>query len=180
MALSPEALAKRFDKWAEQGLDYALVVGAQSAMELDRAESIARIHSKSGTLASTVRLTTPSATRTRRKGYFTISLAAGSKSKTKPVAYAGVLQEGKTFGGATRTKGHWIPRQPIGGRLFGGLLVAVGAGHGVKLPGGAVRRAVWHPGSRLVKQEYLRINEGRAKVKIDASIQKNANTEIGG
>lgn len=174
-----EQLAKRYDKWYDQGLDYALVEGAQAAMELDRAESIARIHSRSGTLASTVRVTTPSATRTRRKGYFTISLAAGSKSKTKPVAYAGVLQEGKTYGGATKTKGHWIPRQAIGGRLFGSLLVAVGAGHGVKLPSGAVRHAVWHPGSRLVKQEYLRISEPRAKVKIDAAVQKSATTELG-
>ena len=140
--VSPEVMASRIEKWAEQGLDYSLVQGAQAAMEMDRAESISRIHSKSGTLASTVRVTTPSATRTRRKGYFTISLAAGSKSKTNPVAYAGVLQEGKTYRGATKTKGHWIPRQALSGRLMGGLSIALGAGRGVKLPGGAVRHAV--------------------------------------
>lgn len=179
--MSPEVLAKKIEKWADQGLDYTLVASTRAALEQDLVESRGRIHSRSGALARSMRITEPSATRTRRKGYFTVGLSAGSRAKANPIPYAYVLQYGHTYQGATKTRPHWIPKQTAGGMIMGAIHQATGLGDGAKgirLPGGAIRRAVWHPGSRLVKQEYARVNQARARFSIDHGIAKSAAKDL--
>ena len=166
--VSPETMAKRIQQWADKGLDYSMVVSAKAAMANDVTESQARIKSRTGRLAATVRLTEPSATRTARKGFFSVNLAAGSKAKGNPVIYASVLQLGKVGGpnGRSRTVAHVITAKS--GRL------AFSAGGS-----SIVRTQVMHPGSQFPAQEYLRIQADRVTRTIDVGINKSAADELG-
>jgi hypothetical protein len=166
--VSPEVMAKRIQKWADKGLDYAMVTKAKDALALDVVESRLRIRSKTGRLAKTVRLTEPSATLTARRGFFRINLAAGSKAKGSPVRYASVLQLGRVGGpfGVRRSHVHFITAKR-------------GSAIAFQLNGQRrVFEQVVHPGSRFPAQEYLRINPERASRTIEAGVQKSAEKEL--
>lgn len=151
------AMARRIKNWADKGLDYALVLAAKSALAEDLAAARSRVPVKSGRLRDTIRITEPSAARTARKGFFRVSLAAGSNARGSATPQAQVLQTGQTYGtGARRSRPHVIGLKYVNGDHSARL----------KLADGSYRGVVFHPGSPWRKVEYLRVDEARVPQRI--------------
>jgi len=164
-ALTPAELAGKLDKWEAAGFPRSQTAGALRALEQDLSEAQGRVPKRSGKLAKTLRIINPSMTRAQKKGVLRFGLAAGSRSKTDPVRYARVLQEGG------KTRPHPIPKarpDDTGKRLS----MTVG--------GNRIARArVQHPGSTFRALEYLKVNEDRLAGRIEVEVQQAINAEIG-
>jgi hypothetical protein len=163
---TPAEAAARVQKWAAVGFDYAIVEGLREALEVDRQESLGRLagHRKSGALASTLRVTSPSSRKAAKVGLISVNLVAGSRSASKPVPYASVLQTGQVYPGAAKSRDHDIVSRgggmvgPIGGRFF---------------------KSVHHPGSRFPQLDYLKVSAPRVQATVDSKLQRSADREIG-
>lgn len=181
-AVSPEVFAAKLEKWASAGFNYALVAAGRAALERDRQESIARAPSKTGALRRTIKVTESQLKSTIRRGFFKISLTAGSRAKGNPVTYASVLQ----FGGVgyppkDRTRAHPIVASTKGvwhRPTLSRTTYSEGTGKMLKLPGGIFRRSVQHPGSHFRALHYLAISERRAAETVKASVAKSAQAEL--
>ncbi len=179
--LTPQQAAERLAKWARAGFNVALVDAVTSALEADKQESAGRAPRRTGALASTIRVTKPSASRAAKTGVLKASLIAGRRSvdRRKAVAYARVLQTGEVYGGPDgRTRPHVIVaregRYNAGGRFAttGALSFTVGGRR-------VFARSFRHPGSRFRPLGYLRVNEPRLSRQLDQGIQASADKEIG-
>jgi hypothetical protein len=179
--LTPKQAAERLERWAKAGFQVALVDALTTALEADKRESAGRAPRRTGALASTIRVTKPSAARAEKTGVLKASLAAGRRSvdRRKAVPYARVLQTGQVYGGpGGRTRPHVIVaregRYNAGGRFAttGALSFTVGGRR-------VLARAVKHPGSRFRALGYLRVNEPRLGRQLDQGIQASADKEIG-
>jgi len=172
--LSPGNAAARLEKWARAGFDIAVVDGLTATLEADKTASAGRAPRASGRLAATVKIVRPSASSAARKGFIIGRLKAGNRKRADQggVPYARVHQVGGIFvsptANASHTNRHGIAPKSADGRLrfvIGGKVVFA--------------RRVAHPGSRFKKLEYLRIDEDRAQRRIDTSLQRSADKEIG-
>jgi len=160
VAETPASLARKIEKWAGAGFDYTTVIVLKAALEPDRRESAGRIHSRSGNLAKSVRVIEPTLPGVvRRGGVISSGLSAGSRSKSNPINYAGIIQNGG------RVKPHAI--RATGHRL---------AFPGIK--GEVVIPEVNHPGATIRAQNYLQVKEPRLGPALDAGYQDSINREI--
>lgn len=168
-------LAAKIEKWAKAGFNYDAIACARKTLEVDKNESKARAPKKSGALAGTIRVATPSSTRAAKRGIVRLDLTAGSSSLSNPVIYASVHQRGLVgWPGVERTAAHvigaqraeWVGRKLMRGRKSYSrgsnktLSFSVG---GQRL----AREAVHHPGSRFKARNYLQVNESRAAQTIE-------------
>lgn len=193
MAETLDSLAKKFDRWAEAGFDYALVVGARAGLEMDRRDSAARAPRRTGRLAGTIRVIDPRLSSAVKRGFVRVVLAAGSKSKANPVPYASVLQRGLVgYPPKDRTRPHVILAQTsgqvgewvatFGGRSarFRSFTRASGKMLRFQLGGQTIFAGkVHHPGSRFKARHYLAVDEGRVQGSIDQALQRGLDREIG-
>ena len=193
MAETLDSLARKVDRWAAAGFDYALVVGARAGLEQDRSESAARAPRRVGRLAGTIRVIQPKLATAAKKGFVRLALAAGSKSKANPVPYASVLQKGLVgYPGKASTKPHVILAQTSGQvgewvATFGGRSARFrsftrASGKMLRFEmGGQTRFAgkVKHPGSRFKARHYLAVNERRVQGSIDTALQSGLDRAIG-
>ena len=193
MAETLDSLAKKFDKWAAAGLDYTLVLGTRAGLEMDRRDSAARAPRRSGRLAGTIRVAEPRVAATVKRGWVRVNLLAGNKSKSNPVPYASVHQQGLVgYPPKDRTKPHVILAQTRGQV---GEWVATFGGRSARfrsftrssgkmlhfLAGGREVFAgrVQHPGSRFKARDYMRVDERRVQGTIDEAVQHGLDREIG-
>lgn len=180
MAMSPEKLAERIEKWRLAGFSMAVVNETTATLQLDKTESQGRAPRKQGRLVGTIRIVRPSATAAARRGYIQAMLAAGNKKRKDGVPYARVLQEGGIFisptANATHTARHVIiarkARYTERGKLVNGVLRIMLGGRAV------FTRGVKHPGSKFPKLDFMRVNRDRASTRLDAAVQRSANREI--
>jgi hypothetical protein len=193
MADTPASLARKIEKWNGAGFDYSLVLGARDAMEKDRSESRARAPRRIGRLAGTIRVVQPKLAAAAKRGFVRIVLAAGSKSKANPVAYASVLQKG-TVGYPPKPKtqphvilaqtrgqvGEWVAAFGGRGARFRSFTRASGKLLRFELGGEAhFALKVRHPGSRFRARNYMAVDELRVQRSIDAALQRGLDRDMG-
>jgi hypothetical protein len=169
--MSPAAMAKHMRRWADVGIDGALVTSTVEALGDDRRESASRAPKKEGKLARTVRVMRPTPARTKRTGKVRVSLAAGSRSgdRSKAVPYASVLQTGKVgFPGRSKTREHIIRarRGSYGSGVFRTTGVLAFAKGGTRV----YARSVIHPGSKFRAIGYLKVDERRASARMKTAV----------
>jgi hypothetical protein len=171
--LTPKQMAEKIQKWARIGWDYRLIRTFITGLETDRYDSRADAPKRRGNLAATIRVITPSSTRSAKYGGPRFSLSAGSTSRSNPVPYASVLQLGTVgYPPVATTKAHPIPfRDKATGRLAkagqwigvrsGGRWVGMMAtGKALKTPFG-IFRSVKHPGSKFRGIGFLKVDRPR-------------------
>lgn len=178
--LSPAEAAKRLQKWADVGIDAALVDGLVAGLKPDAAASRSRAPHKSGRLAATIRVTSPRPERTKRTGTVRAGLIAGSSSgdRRKAVQYASVLQTGKV---GYPPRGSTRPH-PIRARRAGYAAGEVRTTGVLAFNAGGTRvyaRSVQHPGSHFPALGYLAVDERRLATVVDRSLQKSEDREVG-
>ena len=188
--LTPAEAAARLKKWADVGIDYALVEGTIRALDVDKRESVARAPRRSGRLASTIRVLKPSSrSAAAKKGQIRAQIKAGSSSSGNRVLYASVLQTGKVgYPPKDRTARHLIAPQRFmksaGGyvRMSGRLYVPARDASALRFIAGGrpvFTRRVMHPGSRFRADNYLRVNEPRLIANVEAEFVKPKNDPLG-
>jgi len=185
--MTPEAYAAKVEKWAKAGFSFDLVEGTRKALQADASEGRRNAPKKTGALAGTIRVTTPSSTRAGKTGIVSLSVVAGSKSQANPVPYASVLLRRLVgWPGKPKTRPHviqahgagtWIGRKSgrkMGYRQSSGKVLKM-------LVGGQLifRRKVQHPGSDFsharVPHDWLKIDRVRLERDIDRALQAGAN-----
>ena len=171
--MSAAAMAKHMRRWADVGIDGALVNGGLNALREDRGESRTRAPKKTGRLAETVRVVRPTVARVRRTGVIRMSLAAGSRARgPRAVAYASVLQTGKVgYPAKEKTVAHTI--RPRRGEYSGEVFRTTGV---LSFDKGGTRvfaRSVRHPGTRFPALGYLKVNEARVAASCDRSVERS-------
>jgi hypothetical protein len=171
--MSAAAMAKHLRRWAEVGIDGALVIGAVNALRDDRRDSQARAPKKTGRLAATVRVVRPTVARTKRTGMIRASLAAGSRSGgSRAVAYASVLQTGKVgYPAQEKTRAHRI--EPRRGTYAGDTFRTTGV---LSFENGGTRvfaKSVKHPGTRFPALGYLKVDEARMVTSLDRAVERS-------
>jgi len=183
--MTPEAYAAKVEKWAKAGFSFDLVEGTRKALQADASEGRRNAPKKTGALARTIRVTTPSSTRAGKTGIVSLSVVAGSRA----VPYASVLLRRLVgWPGRPRTRPHviqahgagtWIGRKTgrkMGYRQSSGKVLKM-------LVGGQLifRRKVQHPGSDFsharVPRDWLRIDRVRLERDVDRALQAGANRE---
>jgi len=186
--ITPSDQAKRMRRWAETQFDGSVIVGLQTALEVDRRESQSRAPRRTGALAGTIRVTNPSAKRAMKTGSVFVSLTAGSRQKGNPVWYASVLQRGLVgWPGSPTTKAHRIGKTSEGQWYTGwargrGYFGRQGTGRNLAFTAGGetlFRGSVQHPGSRFNAVGYLKVNEPRAREAVGTFATNVAIREMG-
>lgn len=188
--MSPQAYAARVEKWAAAGFRFDMVQGARRALEADAAEGRRNAPKKSGALAGTVRVTSPSSTRAKKTGVVSISVVAGSKSQANPVPYASVLLRRLVgWPGKPKTRAHEIRAFGAGSwvstrRATRKMSFRQSSGKVLKmLVGGQLlfRRKVQHPGSDFsrskVRHEWLKIERKRLERAVEQGLAAGARRE---